>query len=91
MKTNVLARLTERRARRHKWRQTFAALLQSAVVEAHQFEITRPLIKLSKLPRAFDGGEHGDRARFRLCDHRPLQRVARHARVRGQQEAEQRP
>jgi uncharacterized protein len=55
MKNNVFARLTERRARRHKWRQTFAALLQAAVVEAHQFEITRPLIQLSKLPRAFDG------------------------------------
>lgn len=55
MKSNVLARLTERRARRHKWRQSCAALLQAAVVEAHQFEITRPLIQLSKLPRAFDG------------------------------------
>lgn len=55
MKQNVFARLTHRRAERNRWRQTFAALVQAAVVEAHQFEVTRPQIQLAKLPRALHG------------------------------------
>jgi predicted MPP superfamily phosphohydrolase len=55
MKHNVFARLTRRRAERNQWRQTFAALVQAAVVEAHQFEITQPQIQLAKLPRSFHG------------------------------------
>lgn len=55
MKTNVFTRLKHRRTERPQWRQTVAALVQAAAVEAHQFEITQPQIQLAKLPAAFHG------------------------------------
>ncbi len=55
MKQTVFARLTRRRPERYQWRKTFAAMVQAAFVEAHQFEITRPQIRIPKLPRAFHG------------------------------------
>mgnify|MGYP000951475653 CR=1 FL=1 len=55
MKNQVFARLTRRPRARYQWRNTFAALVQAAFVEAHQFEITRPQILLPKLPSALHG------------------------------------
>jgi hypothetical protein len=56
MNNSVLARLTKkRRPRQPRWRQNFAALLQAAVIEPHQFEITQQQIKIPKLPAAFQG------------------------------------
>jgi hypothetical protein len=55
MKKYVLSRTTERRGRRRQWRQTFAAMLQTAMIEPHQIEITHQRIALEKLPPEFHG------------------------------------
>jgi uncharacterized protein len=55
MKNNLFTRFRRPRVHRQEWRQTFAALVQTAVVEAHQFEVTNPQIQLAKLPRPFHG------------------------------------
>ncbi len=59
MKQNVLTRLRNRRTERPLLRQQLhaqiRALMQTAAVEAHRFELTRFPIHLSKLPQAFHG------------------------------------
>lgn len=55
MKKYVLSRLAERRDRRWRWRQTFAAILRAAMIEPHQVEITHQRIVLEKLPAEFHG------------------------------------
>src|SRR5215813_9655935 len=55
MKNSVLSRLIERRAHRRRWRQTFAAVLNAAMLEPHQVEITHPRIAIARLPREFEG------------------------------------
>ncbi|NOT62652.1 MAG: metallophosphoesterase [Acidobacteria bacterium] len=55
MKQNVLTRLRNRRTHRPLLRQQLRALVTTAAIEAHHFEVTRFPIRLSKLPRAFDG------------------------------------
>ncbi len=55
MKKYVLSRLSERRDRRRQWRQTFAAMLQTAMIEPHQVEITHQRIVVGKLPAEFRG------------------------------------
>ena len=45
----------DNRPDRAAWRQTFAAMLQSAMIEPHRFEITHQPIRIAKLPRAFHG------------------------------------
>src|SRR5262245_15841493 len=55
MKNSVLSRLTERRARRRHWRQSFAAVLNAAMLEPHHVEITNQRITIDRLPREFQG------------------------------------
>ncbi len=55
MKKHVFSRLSERRDRRRQWRQTFAAMLQAAMIEPRQIEITHQRIILEKLPAEFHG------------------------------------
>jgi hypothetical protein len=55
MKKYVLSRLSERRGRRRQWRQTFATMLQAAMIEPHQIEISHQSIYISKLPAEFHG------------------------------------
>lgn len=61
MKKSVISRFRQRRARvapprpRKRWLQSFSALLQAALIEPRQVEITRQRILLPKLPREFDG------------------------------------
>ena len=55
MKQNVLTRLRNRRTERPLLRQQIRALMQTAAIEAHRFEVTRFPIRLSKLPQAFHG------------------------------------
>lgn len=55
MKKTVLSRLTKRRAERTRWRQTFAAILRSAMIEPRQIEITHQRIAIASLPGAFQG------------------------------------
>jgi predicted MPP superfamily phosphohydrolase len=55
MKNTVLSRITKRRAERTRWRQTFAAILQTAMIEPRHIEITHQRISIKKLPREFQG------------------------------------
>lgn len=55
MKNSVLSRLTERRARRRRWRQSFAAVLNAAMLEPHHVEITHQRIAIAGLPSEFQG------------------------------------
>ena len=55
MKNSVLSRILERRLHRRRWRQTFATLLNAAILEPHQVEITRQRIAIARLPREFEG------------------------------------
>ncbi|MCG3160715.1 MAG: UDP-2,3-diacylglucosamine pyrophosphatase LpxG [Acidobacteria bacterium] len=55
MKKYVLSRMIERRDRRRQWRQSFAAILRSALIEPHQIEITHQRIVIEKLPAEFHG------------------------------------
>lgn len=55
MKKYVLSRKAERRDRRRQWRQTFAAILRTAMIEPHQIEITHQTIAIEKLPAEFHG------------------------------------
>ncbi len=51
----VFSRPIKRRAVRAPWRQTFAALLHSALIEPRRIEITHQRIAIAKLPREFHG------------------------------------
>lgn len=61
MKNSVISRFKQRRVPvtpqrlRKRWRQTFSALLQAALIEPRQVEITYQRILLPKLPREFHG------------------------------------
>jgi predicted MPP superfamily phosphohydrolase len=55
MKKTVLSRFTKRSAERTRWRQTFAAILQAAMIEPRRIEITHQRISIAKLPREFQG------------------------------------
>jgi uncharacterized protein len=55
MKKYVFSRKAERRVRGGQWRQTFAAILRSAMIEPHQVEITHQRIAIEKLPVEFQG------------------------------------
>ena len=61
MKNYVITRFRQRRAlnqqsgARTRWLQTFSSLLQRALLEPRQFEVTHQRIFLSKLPREFQG------------------------------------
>ncbi len=55
MKNSVLSRLTKRRVGRSRWRQTFAAILQAAMIEPRRVEITHQRIVIARLPREFHG------------------------------------
>ncbi|MEK7831218.1 MAG: metallophosphoesterase, partial [Acidobacteriota bacterium] len=61
MKNSAFTRFKQRRALktqlrpRTRWLQTFAAMLQHALVEPRQVEVTHQRIFLSKLPREFHG------------------------------------
>lgn len=55
MKNSVISRILERRAFRNRWRQTFAAMLNAAMLEPRRFDITRQSITIRKLPREFRG------------------------------------
>jgi predicted MPP superfamily phosphohydrolase len=55
MKNTVLSRFTKRSAERKRWRQTFAAFLQAAMIEPRRIEITHQRISIAKLPREFQG------------------------------------
>ena len=55
MKNSVLSRLTNRHAARPRWRRTLAAMLQAAMIEPRQIEITHQRIRIEKLPREFHG------------------------------------
>ena len=61
MKNYVITRFRQRRALnqqsgpRTRWLQTFSSLLQRALLEPRQFEVTHQRIFLSKLPREFQG------------------------------------
>jgi predicted MPP superfamily phosphohydrolase len=61
MKNSVISRFRQRRAfgvpprQRKRWLQSFSTLLQAALIEPRQVEITHQRILLSKLPREFDG------------------------------------
>jgi uncharacterized protein len=48
-------RRPERRVRRRRWRQTFAAALGAAMLEPHQVEITHQRIRIEGLPEEFEG------------------------------------
>lgn len=55
MKHSVLSRITKRRVGRNRWRQTFAAILQAAMIEPRRVEITHQRIIIARLPREFHG------------------------------------
>lgn len=55
MKTTVLARFTRRRIERIRWGQSFAAILQAAMIEPRRLEVTNHRVSISKLPREFHG------------------------------------
>ncbi|MFN0087702.1 MAG: metallophosphoesterase [Blastocatellia bacterium] len=55
MKNSVISRILERRAIRNRWRQTFAAMLNAAILEPRRFDVTRQSIPLRNLPREFRG------------------------------------
>ncbi|HQR32017.1 MAG TPA: metallophosphoesterase [Blastocatellia bacterium] len=61
MKNSVITRFRQRRAlnpqprQKARWLQTFSSLLQQALLEPRQFEITHQRISLPKLPREFQG------------------------------------
>ncbi len=55
MKKYVFSRRAERPSRGGRWRQTFAAILRSAMIEPHQVEITHQRIAIEKLPSEFHG------------------------------------
>ncbi len=61
MKNSVISRFKQRRMlampprQRKRWLQTFSALLQTALIEPRQVEITHQRILLPKLPREFHG------------------------------------
>lgn len=55
MKKYVLSRLSVRRTHRKGWQQTFAAMLQAAMLEPRQIEITHQPIKLPNLAKSFHG------------------------------------
>lgn len=61
MKNSVITRFRQRRALktqlrpRTRWLQTFSAMLQHALVEPRQVEVTHQRISLSKLPNEFHG------------------------------------
>jgi len=61
MKNSVISRFKQRRAlnaplrQRKRWLQNFSSLLQAALLEPRQIEITRQRILLPKLPREFQG------------------------------------
>lgn len=64
MKNSVISRLRQRRALnssphprrpRARWLQTFSAILQAALIEPRQVEITHQRIVIPKLPREFHG------------------------------------
>ena len=54
MKRTVLGRITER-LRQPRSRRTLAAILQHAMIEPYRVEITHQKIRISRLPREFDG------------------------------------
>ncbi len=53
MKNSVIYRFKKQRAQRPRLRQTLATLLQAAVLEPYQIEVTYQPIKLAKLPPEF--------------------------------------
>ena len=55
MNDSLLSRFRRRRAPRANQRRTLAAVLQAAVIEPSQVEVTRQPIRLAKLPAEFDG------------------------------------
>src|SRR5690349_1792909 len=61
MKNSVITRFKQRQApgvpprQRKRWLQSFSALLQAALIEPRQVEITRLRIALPNLPREFRG------------------------------------
>ncbi len=52
---HVLARFTRKRIERIRWGQSFAAILQAAMIEPRRFEVTNHRVSISKLPREFHG------------------------------------
>jgi len=55
MNHSVISRLKERRASRQRQRQTLATIVQAAVIEPYQVEITHQPIRLAKLSPQFRG------------------------------------
>lgn len=55
MSNSVFSRVTKRAPSRMLWRQTFAALVQAAMLEPRCVEITHERIAIPKLPREFHG------------------------------------
>ena len=55
MNKPVLFIRSNRRPRRPRWRQTFAAILKAALIEPHEVEITHQRIAVAKLPDEFNG------------------------------------